>query len=94
MKFARLYIPQTPYIPVYKLEERLVAAFLGYTRLHCGFGAWVAPNGELLKEPVYVYDVCIEDEHGTCLSEILEEYKAGANQTAVLYVLDNKPIFL
>lgn len=94
MKLARLYIPKYPNQQVFTLEKRIAAAFNGYTLYSFGVGVWRMPNGELMQEPVYVYDVCIEDEHDACLRAILEEYKADANQTAVLYVLDNQPIFL
>ena len=95
MKLARMYIPKYPNQPVFQLEKRLAAAFNGYTLYSFGVGVWRMPNGELLQEPVYVYDVVIEhDKDQAVLEEILLQYKEEAAQTTVLYVYDNQPIFL
>lgn len=93
MKLARLYIPKYPNQQVFTLEKRLAAAFNGYTLYSFGVGVWRMPNGELLQEPVYVYDVVIQDEEEAALRAILEEYKTDAAQTTVLYTIDNQPIF-
>ena len=95
MKLARLYIPKYPNQPVLQLEKRLAAAFNGYTLYSFGVGVWRSPDGPLIQEPVYVYDVIIErDEDVAALEEILLQYKAEAEQTAVLYVVNNQPTFL
>lgn len=95
MKLARLYIPKYPNQQVFTLEKRIAAAFNGYTMYSFGVGVWRMPNGELLQEPVYVYDVVIKGEDDrTALEEILLQYKAEAEQTTVLYVYDTQPIFL
>lgn len=95
MKLARLYIPKYPNQQVFTLEKRLAAAFNGYTLYSFGVGVWRMPAGELLQEPVYVYDVVIErDEDVAALEEILLQYKEEAEQTAVLYVVNNQPTFL
>lgn len=94
MKLARLYIPKYPNQPVFALEKRLAAAFNGYTLYSFGVGVWRSPIGQLIQEPVYVYDVVIESEDDAALRAILEEYKTDAEQTTVLYSIDNQPIFL
>jgi len=95
MKLARLYIPKYPNQPVFVLEKRLAEAFKGYTLYSFGVGVWFYPEIKAkIEEPVYVYDVCIEDDHEACLRAILEEYKAEAEQSAVLYVFDNQPVFI
>ena len=95
MKLARLYIPKYPNQQVFTLEKRIAAAFNGYTLYSFGVGVWRMPNGELLQEPVYVYDVVINGEDDcAALEEILLQYKTEADQTTVLYVYDTQPIFL
>lgn len=95
MKLARLYIPKYPNQQVFTLEKRLAAAFNGYTLYSFGVGVWRMPDGELLQEPVYVYDVVINGEDDrAALEEILLQYKTEAEQTTVLYVYDTQPIFL
>lgn len=95
MKLARMYIPKYPNQPVFQLEKRLAAAFNGYTLYSFGVGVWRSPVGQLIEEPVYVYDVVIDrDEDVAALEEILLQYKTEAEQTAVLYVVDNQPTFL
>ena len=95
MKLARMYIPKYPNQPVFQLEKRLAAAFNGYTLSYFGEGVWRTPDGELLQEPVYIYDVVISGEDDrAALEEILLQYKTEAEQTTVLYVYDTQPIFL
>lgn len=95
MKLARLYIPKYPNQQVFTLEKRIAAAFDGYTLYSFGVGVWRMPNGELLQEAVYVYDVVIKGEDDrAALEEILLQYKTEAEQTTVLYVYDTQPIFL
>lgn len=94
MKLARLFIPKYPNTPVFNLEKRLVDAFGGYTLSTTCVGAWKKPTGEILQEPVYVYDVVIGASEHDSLSAILDEYKQEAEQEAVLYVIDNQPIFI
>lgn len=96
MKLARLYIPKYPNYQVKLLEDRLIEAFGGYTLTSSfGVGAWKNPETKaIVQEPVYVYDVVIDDEHDAALRAILEEYKEEAEQLSVLYVLDNTPIFI
>lgn len=94
MKLARLFIPKYPNSPVFNLEKRLVGAFGGYTRSSMCVGAWKRPTGEIVQEPVYTYDVVIGAGEHDSLSAILDEYKQEAEQEAVLYVIDNQPIFI
>lgn len=94
MKLARLFIPKYPNVPVIALERRLVDAFGGYTLYSFGVGVWKNPTGEIIQEPVYVYDVVIGASENDSLSAILDEYKQEAEQEAVLYVVDNQPIFI
>ena len=79
MKLARLYIPMYPNQPVLTLEKRISAAFNGYTMYSSGVGVWRTPNGALMQEPVYVYDVVIKGEDDkAALEEILLQYKTEA----------------
>jgi hypothetical protein len=94
MKLARLYIPKYPNAPVAALERRLVDAFGGYTTHSMCVGVWKNPAGQITQEPVYVYDVVIGAGEHDSLSAILDEYKKEAEQEAVLYVIDNQPIFI
>lgn len=95
MKLARLYIPKYPNQQVFTLEKRIAAAFNGCTLYSFGVGVWRTPSGELMQEPVYVYDVVIKGEDDkAALEEILLQYKTEAEQQEVLYVYDNQPIFL
>ena len=94
MKLARMYIPKYPNQPVFQLEKRLAVAFNGYTLYSFGVGVWRDPSGKLLEEPVYVYDVVIKDDEVAALEAILREYKDDAQQTEVLYIIDNQPNFL
>ena len=94
MKLARLYIPKYPNQQAFTLEKRIAAAFNGYTMYYFGMGVWRTPNGELLQESVYVYDVVMGEDDRAALEEILLQYKTEAEQTTVLYVYDNQPIFL
>lgn len=96
MKLARLYIPKYPNKPVVVLEVRLVETFGGYTLTSAfGVGVWRNPdNKEIVQEPVYVYDVVIQDEDAAALGDILSEYKKDAAQHSVLYILDNEPYFI
>jgi hypothetical protein len=95
MKLARLYIPKYPNYQVELLEDRLLDAFGGYTLVSAfGVGTWRNPESkEVVREPVYVYDVVIQEKVGV-LRAILDEYKVEAAQLSVLYVLDNIPIFI
>lgn len=94
MKLARIYAPKYPNQPVFTLEKRLAAAFNGYTLHSFCVGVWRKPDGELLQEPVYAYDVVIDHKSQGALEEILLQYKAEAEQETVLYIYDNQPIFL
>ena len=96
MELARLYVPKYPNQPVFELEKRLADAFNGYTLYSFGVGVWRDPSGNLVNEPVYVYDVVIKPECNdrATLEQILLKYKEDAAQTEVLYLVNNEPIFL
>lgn len=95
MKLARLFIPKYPSYQVKILEDRLIEAFGGYTQYSFGVGVWKNPETkQVIQEPVYVYDVVVEDDDAAAVRAILEEYKTEATQSAVLYVLDNEPHFI
>lgn len=91
---ARIFVPKYPNQPVFQLEKNLAVAFNGYTLYSFGVGVWRMPNGELMQEPVYVYDVVLNESDRSTLEEILLQYKAAAEQTTVLYVFDTNPILL
>lgn len=94
MKLARLFIPKYPNYQVKMLEDRLLEAFDGYTQYSLGIGVWKNPETkQVIQEPVYVYDVVIEDEDDAALRAILEEYKVEATQQSILYILNNEPNF-
>lgn len=92
MKLARLYIPKYPNQPVFELEKRLAAAFNGYTLYPFGLGSWRDGTGNLVNEGVYVYDVVVDC--CAALEQLLLQYKEEAKQEAVLYCINNEPIFL
>lgn len=95
MILARAYIPKYPNGPVTDLESRLVAAFGGYSKCAMGVGVWQDPDtNEQEQEPIYIYDVVLDDEDQAALRHILEQYKEDAEQKSVLYILNGQPTFI
>lgn len=94
MKLARLYIPKYPNKPVEALKQRLIDCFNGYTMHAFGVGAWKNPAGQLIQEPVYIFDVVVQDDDDAAVRWVVEQYKEEAEQSTSLYILDNKPNFI
>ena len=46
-----------------KVEHRLTAVFGGCTVIRSVFGSWVDNGGKVFREPVYVFDVAVQDTH-------------------------------
>jgi hypothetical protein len=68
---ARIILPaEGDAAEIERIERRLTAVFGGFTR-HAGHGAWRAPDGRVMQEAVFIYDVAapafmagaVEDEN-------------------------------
>ena len=96
MQSAMLYIPKYPDLQCRKLIYRLIAAFNGLTIHIPAAGMWRNPEGKVITEEVYLMECIIPKtpEAECALMEILLQYKEDAEQTSVLYKLNNRPIFL
>jgi hypothetical protein len=56
---ARIILPaESDPAEIERIERRMVAIFGGFTR-HAGHGAWRAPDGSVMQEAVFIYDVAV-----------------------------------
>ena len=96
MQSALMYIPKYPDPQCRKLIDRLIEAFNGLTVNGFATGMWRNPEGKVISENVYLMECIIPKtpEAECALMEILLQYKEDAEQTSVLYKLNNNPIFL
>ena len=94
MKFATVYIPETSSRIMSDLQQRLYNSFGGYTVHARALGTYRDKHGSCCMEHVYPIVVVIQADQQEELEAILLEYKVEANQEAVLYIIDNEPIFL
>jgi hypothetical protein len=68
------------------LMEELVEQFGGYTMVH-GRGAWAAPSGAVIREPVCIYHVAAEDNvHSIAVLRAIAQVagRAGKQQSVMI----------
>lgn len=78
-----------------ELRRELAQRFGGYT-MTTGQGGWVSPTGELVEEPVAIYDVAIRDGavERDDLWQLAHVYRGKAKQEAVYLRFPDGRVFL
>jgi len=68
----------------YAFEDGLVEIFGGYT-MTLGVGAWLSPEGKVIREQVRIYDVAISEKNNDFLVLLAKRLCVSANQHAVYF---------